>query len=177
MVNANLGEELLSVAETLIPGINDGGGSIDPEPPQANLRRVTSTLYYAVFHSLAAHFANVLIGEAPTGGLEKAWAETYRALNHGGCGEACNKISGTTFSNDLQVLATEIRVLHDARIKADYEPRHILEMAEIHRYFSTARMCLKTLDKLPDKDMRALASWFLFHTPGSKMARKDHNTY
>jgi len=138
------------------------------------MRRVTSTLYYAVFHLLSASFANVLIGRAPTGGLEKAWVETYRALDHKGCLDACTKIRSTTFSEELKVLADEIDILQKARLQADYDPRRTFHAFEIHRYYGTATKCISILKSLPERDMRALASWFLLHTKGSRAARREH---
>lgn len=52
-------------------------------PGDADLRRAASTIYYAVFHSLAKSCADSLINEEELGSHSGAWLRTYRALDHG----------------------------------------------------------------------------------------------
>ena len=56
-------------------------------PTQARLRRAVSSVYYAMFHTLAVTAADLFIGEA----RGAAWHRVYRALEHGRARNACQQ--------------------------------------------------------------------------------------
>ena len=52
-------------------------------PRQTDLRRAVSTTYYALFHCLAACYADTIVGGPGAKRSKPAWRQAYRALNHG----------------------------------------------------------------------------------------------
>ena len=52
------------------------------KPRQADLKRAISTAYYALFHAMAKNAADLLVGVG-SNRPDKAWTQTYRALQHG----------------------------------------------------------------------------------------------
>ena len=57
-------------------------------PTQALLRRAVSTVYYAMFHALAANAADLLMGTS----RGPAWHRVYRSLDHGRARKACQQV-------------------------------------------------------------------------------------
>jgi hypothetical protein len=51
-------------------------------PRETNLRRAVSTIYYALFHCLAACCADTLVGGPSSNRSKPAWRQAYRALQH-----------------------------------------------------------------------------------------------
>ena len=87
------------------------------KPTQANLRRATSTAYYAVFHSLARTAADVLIGRKS----KEAWRQVYRALEHGKVRSVCsNRQAMKIFPIEIQEFAETLVELQIKRHDADY---------------------------------------------------------
>ena len=84
---------------------------------QARLRRAVSTGYYALFHTLAASAANLLIGRRRS----PAWHRAYRALEHGRAKTACRQARNMQeFPADIRNFAEVFVVSQVERQKADY---------------------------------------------------------
>ena len=91
------------------------------KPRQADLRRAISTAYYALFHAMAKDAADMLVGV----GLDrpdKAWAHTYRALQHGDAKTACQAVRNLNFPNNIRSCADAFVALQQRRHDADYDP-------------------------------------------------------
>lgn len=73
-------------------------------PKQVNLRRAVSSAYYAVFHALCFSNAGVLAGVGANR-PERAWLQTYRALDHGQAKKRCNDARSKGFPLTIQSFA------------------------------------------------------------------------
>ena len=79
-------EDLLNMAEGLATGaVSYRRG----RPRRADLNRAVSSIYYALFHCLAACGADLLVGRTRGSRSETAWRQTYRALEHGRLRRQC----------------------------------------------------------------------------------------
>ncbi len=117
MSDRTLAEGLLDVAEKLCARV-DGR-----EPTQAALRRGQSTAYYAHFHDMSRMSADTVAGgEHDEDHDEEAWDESYRGLNHGTAAEACGKIKGGPFPDEVRTYAEVFEQMREARNLADYDP-------------------------------------------------------
>ena len=86
-------------------------------PTQARLRRAVSSVYYAMFHTLAVTAADLLMGTA----RGAAWHRVYRALEHGRARSACQQ--GRTmreFPAGIREFAKTFTELQTERQQADY---------------------------------------------------------
>ena len=91
-------DDLIRIARYLAStgtGVNAG------RPSQADLRRAVSTTYYALFHALAQHCANTLIGATPRTGANGRGAK-LRALDHRHAKNQCNRTEITLFPQEIQ---------------------------------------------------------------------------
>lgn len=131
-----------------------------------------SSLYYALFHTLAAKFANTLIGHAPHGGLERAWVEVYRSLDHKGCEIACGMIGARPFPDPIRELAQDMLQLYQARLSADYDPTYTIDIIRLHQHIGTAERHIQTLEGAAERDIKALATFMLLQSAGAKAARR-----
>lgn len=68
-------KNLLRTADVLI---NHGSH----RPLDTDMRRAVSSMYYAMFHTLAQDAANLLVGKLRTTSTRSAWQQTCRALEH-----------------------------------------------------------------------------------------------
>jgi uncharacterized protein (UPF0332 family) len=125
-------------------------------PRQANLRRAISTAYYALFHALAKDAADLLVGTKP-GQARKAWAQTYRALEHGFAKNACNEAKNLGFHSGLTACAATFVPLQETRHKADYDPDIRFTRAEALEWVDRAEAAIKELRGSPRDDRRAFA--------------------
>ena len=88
------------------------------QPTQADLRRAVSTVYYALFHCLAATAADLLTGSSSRG---PEWHQVYRALEHGKAKRACRQQEAMqAFPMEIRSFAKAFVELQGARHEADY---------------------------------------------------------
>lgn len=94
------------------------------KPRQAFLKRAVSTTYYAMFHCLAKHCADLLIGSSRTQRREAAWTQVYRALDHSAVQRVCaNAQIMRTYPDPLQHFADQFAAMQKKRHDADYDPQ------------------------------------------------------
>ena len=92
-------------------------------PRQANLRRAISTAYYALFHALANCCADMLAGSTRASRSQRAWRQTYRALEHGLAKNQCvNQSVMSRFPLDIQGFGESFATMQGLRHVADYDP-------------------------------------------------------
>ena len=107
-----------------------GEGAGPGQPRTTNLRRATSSAYYALFHAISLGVAVEALPNAPAR-ERHAYA---RYVNHTAIKRVCEWISGATPPRHLQECATRLRsngdllavafaftVLHEQREAADYD--------------------------------------------------------
>ncbi|MBI1779272.1 MAG: hypothetical protein HYR63_28400 [Proteobacteria bacterium] len=143
-------DDLIATAKRL------ANASTKKKPKQADLKRAVSTAYYAVFHAMARDAADLLLGvgqDRP----DKAWAQTYRALEHGFAKNACGQVRGLGFPPDICSCADAFVSLQQARHDADYDPSHRVTRAVALAAVAQAEQAIGCLRTAPRKDRKAFA--------------------
>lgn len=150
--------DLLKTAEILLK-------AGDNRPIQANLRRAQSTIYYALFHTLAKTCADLLMGGTGAARSHVAWRQTYRALNHKPTKEACRKgqIVGK-FPDAIRDFANTFVTMQAKRHLADYDSFTKFTKFEVAADVELARQAMTDCAQATVKHRRSCAYvLFKFH--------------
>jgi hypothetical protein len=132
---------------------------------QANLRRAQSTIYYALFHTLARCCADTLVGGCNAAKSNSAWRQVYRALEHGRAKNACKAIETIKkFPIGIQDFASVFVTMQAKRHEADYEPEMTLLPSAVDSDIRAAESAIVDFMACPKKDTTAFAVWVLFKT-------------
>jgi uncharacterized protein (UPF0332 family) len=143
-------DDLLALAERL--------AKAGPRKPrQADLRRAVSTAYYALFHAVAKNGADCTVGSVKKSRPEKAWAQAYRALDHGLAKTACEAARNLGFPQEIKDCADAFVELQKQRHNADYDPVLRLTRAEAREAAVKARDAVAKLRIASIKHRRAFA--------------------
>ncbi len=149
--------------ETALDLINSGNGN----PRQSNLRRATSTAYYALFHTLAKSCADLMIGGPGATKSKPAWQQVYRALDHRAIKSACqNKDIITQFPQQIQDFANMFVQMQEKRHRADYDPHEKSYKSTVTADVQAVEAIMTDFGRAPLKDRRAFAAWVLFKKRG-----------
>jgi uncharacterized protein (UPF0332 family) len=144
-------DDLLKVAELLV--------KTSKKPSQAQLRRATSSIYYALFHTLCKTCADLLVGSSKAHRSRGAWRQAYRAPEHRFSKHACvYKKVMELFPNDIQDFADTFVKMQIKRHDADYDPYAILTKSEVRADIEVARQVIIAFNRTPKKDRRAFAT-------------------
>lgn len=136
------------------------------KPTEAFLRRATSTAYYAVFHCLAREGADLLIGGLNASRSKQAWAQTYRALEHGYAKAQCENMSVIKrFPKAIEDFANAFVTLQKKRHDADYNPLARLSKSTVQADIALAEQAIRAFKSESVADRRALCAWVLFRVP------------
>ena len=131
-------------------------------PRETDLRRAVSTAYYALFHCVAASGADLLVGGDQSDRSERAWRQTYRALNHGQAKSRCKEITGKKqmgFPAGLKDVALEFINLQRARHRADYDPAERLIKSDV---LQTIRLAERAVAKFRDAQRRDRTAFVVY---------------
>lgn len=135
------------------------------KPKQTNLRRASSTVYYAMFHCLARCGADLLVGGRSATRSDEAWKQVYRALEHKFTKNACTKTDIVTkFPNEIQEFAQHFATMQVKRHKSDYDPNFKVYKSSVEQDISDTEVVIKRFNSAPRKDRRAFAAYVLFRT-------------
>jgi uncharacterized protein (UPF0332 family) len=145
----SLSRDLLATAEKLAKASKG-------KPKRADLRRAVSSAYYALFHAIAEDAANLLVG-VRVNALDKAWAQAYRALEHGAAKNACKEVRNLGFPTELAVVAELFISLQEKRHSADYDPMLTLSRADAMEWISLATTAIEALSKADRGHRKAFA--------------------
>ncbi len=133
-------------------------------PRQANLRRAISTAYYALFHSIANCCADMLAGSTRANRSQRAWRQTYRALEHGHAKNQCmNQSVISRFPPEIQDFGEVFTDMQGARHIADYDPdpeQSFTRDSVLQRIAESERAILR-FENTPISDRRAFAIYVL----------------
>lgn len=131
-------------------------------PRDANLRRAISTIYYAVFHCLAASNADLLIGATGSARSEPAWTQTYRALQHGTARKRCDDRQRIgLFPRGIRLFAQVFCSLQALREEADYNPSASFYAHDVYQWWYNADVAIRFFGRVRPKDRRAFAAHVL----------------
>lgn len=132
------------------------------KPRQSDLLRAVSTIYYAVFHTLARQNADLLIGATRAAWNGNAWKQTYRALDHGVCKKNCMNSAISAFPRDIQDFANFFVTMQKKRHSADYDPTYRTYKSEVLLDLAQAHQTITDFENAPIRDRRAFAAFVLF---------------
>ena len=157
--------DLIDTAKILVDARSDADG----RPPEANLRRAASTVYYALFHSLAECCANMLVGEDGDDPCPRAWNQAYRALDHGPARRTCvNLGSFGELHEDIHKFADQFVRMQERRHSADYDPDPPdFNESDILRDILHTEDVIRRLHRVCARERRAFAVYVL-------MKRRTH---
>jgi len=136
------------------------------KPTQVDLRRAVSTAYYAMFHALAENNANCFISKINSDGkAERAWRQTYRALEHGLAKSACEQCTGkkSEFPAVIKQFSLYFVSMQERRHSADYDPSVKFIRAEVLSEIESTKIAIeKFVAYRSTKHKQAFAALVLF---------------
>lgn len=139
--------ETIAIARALVRGVIDGAA---PSVTQTELRRAVSCAYYAMFHTLAASIADVLVGAAPADRQRWAWRQAYRAVDHR---PARNKLSraslGGRFPVAIRNFGEVFAVAQQLRHSADYDPHSQFSPTDVENIIERVAANIAAFDRTP----------------------------
>jgi uncharacterized protein (UPF0332 family) len=148
--------DLIASAKLLV---HSGSG----KPSQVNLRRATSSAYYALFHRLARSCADLLVGGEGAAKSKHAWRQTYRALSHGETSNACRqKTMLAKFPRGIEDFGHTFLAMQDKRHAADYDPHVRLTKSEVLADIASVEQAMADFEREDAKDRRAFCAFVLF---------------
>lgn len=123
-------------------------------PRQTNLRRACSSVYYALFHTLCATCAKMLIGPQ---GTRRAWTHVYRSVQHRDADENCRRSDMIKrFPPAIQDFALMFSQMQEKRHRADYDPDERLIKSAVETDIELQeRLCLPSIECLPSTGARS----------------------
>jgi uncharacterized protein (UPF0332 family) len=133
-------------------------------PRQVNLRRAVSTAYYALFHALANCCADMLAGSTRANRSQRAWRQTYRALEHGHAKNQCvNQSVMSRFPLQIRGFGEAFIEMQALRHTADYDPDpdDQFARAEVIEYIEESEQAIQRFESVPANDRRAFAIYVL----------------
>ena len=130
------------------------------KPRQADLKRAISSTYYAVFHALCGMNSDALIGTG-SARSDKAWAQVYRAVDHGQAKNRCKLAQDKDFPDPIKNFANAFTNLQERRHRADYDPNVSEKRSEVLNLVSIARNAVSGLAAVPVRERRAFAAFIL----------------
>ncbi len=152
-------DDFIKTARSLVS--QQGAG----RPRETDLRRAVSTAYYALFHCVAVSGADLLVGGEQADRSERAWRQTYRALNHGRAKNRCKEITGKKkqmgFPPGLEDFALEFVNLQRARHRADYDPAERLIKSDVHQTIRLAERAVAKFTHADRRDRKAFVVYML----------------
>ena len=103
----------------------------------------------------------MLVGAAGSERDEPAWAQTYRALEHGTAARRCDSQAVQRFPDELRGFAAKFVELRDKRQLADYTAELALTQAEVFRDINAAESAISRFLQAPARDRRGFAAYVL----------------
>ena len=127
-------------------------------PRRADLNRAVSSIYYALFHCLAACGADLLVGRTKGSRNETAWRQTYRALEHGRLRQRCSHTGNIAeFPYEVRNFAFLIVQMQRARHLADYDPDTSFSRSSALDWVDVCRDTIADFNRVDAQDRRAFA--------------------
>jgi len=125
-----------------------------------------STAYYALFHCLARDRADLMIGGTGANRSRPAWAQVYRALEHGLARTQCeNRDVVAKFPKPIENLAICFVMIQKKRHLADYDPLARFSKSGVQADIKVAERAILSFQAEAPADRRAFCAWVLFRAP------------
>ena len=140
-------------------GISPGRG----RPRQTDLQRAVSDAYYAMFHTLAACCADLLVGVGYFARRRPEWRQIYRALDHGFARRQCNNNAVIAqFPPEIQLFAWYFSETQRLRHLADYDPDSNFTRRDVLQLINETERIIAEFNSAPADRRRAFAVHVLF---------------
>lgn len=124
-------------------------------------RRAVSACYYALFHCLARECADLLIGTAGPNRSDRAWRQTYRALEHGYAKAQCQAALRMTFAREIRDFAALFITMQVKRHDADYDPHARFVKSGVENDISLVESAIRDFLSVSRQERRAFCAWVL----------------
>jgi uncharacterized protein (UPF0332 family) len=132
------------------------------KPKQADLKRALSSIYYAMFHTLAKCCADLMIGGQSADRSKHAWRQVYRALEHNFVKTQCmNQKVISKFPKEIEDFANAFVSSQVKRHSADYDPHYRVTKTEVLFEHAAVDEAIKKFNAVTIKDRRAFAAFVL----------------
>lgn len=153
--------DLIDSARQRAGGFSPGPG----RPRQTDLQRAVSDVYYAMFHTLAACCANLLIGAGYAARRRPEWRQIYRSLEHGYARRQCsNSAVIAQFPQEIQLFAQHFSETQRLRHMADYDPDTAFMRDGVLQLIDETERIIAEFNDAPADRRRAFAVHVLFRT-------------
>ena len=154
-------EQLITIARLLASPPERG--ETRGRPQQVRLRRAISSVYYAMFHALAASNADSLIGSSPASVRSTEWERTYRALEHRFARDRFSTATAmASFTESIRDFGSAFVIMQGQRHDADYNPRVTFQRWEVLQAIERVEGVINDFLSTDLRTRRALATHVLF---------------
>ena len=151
--------DLLLIAHQLASGLV---GSRRGRPRQAELRRAVSTVYYALFHTLARCGADLVAGSTKQHRSQSAWQQAYRALDHGETRKRCAPQTRLAeFPIEIQDFAASFVRMQRLRHWADYDPLSMFKRSLVLQWIEETDNAISGFNSVARAERKAFAVFVL----------------
>ena len=153
----------------LIDSARQRAGGVVPlprgRPRQTDLQRAVSDVYYAMFHTLAACCADMLVGAGYVARRRPEWRQIYRALEHGFASRQCsNRRALAQFPLEIQRFGRKFAETQQLRHLADYDPDATFARRDVVQLINETERIIAEFNDAPADRRRAFAVHVLFRT-------------
>ena len=115
-----------------------------------------------MFHCLARHCADLLIGASKAARSEDAWRQVYRSIEHGLAKDRCrDKAHLAKLPTEIQDFADTFVTMQDKRHRADYDPHATFSKSEVESDLRYAEQVIARFSRCDAKDRRAFCAFVL----------------
>ena len=157
MVNS---QDLLDIAIQLADGLGEGNRG---RPRQTELSRAVSCSYYAMFHTLAACCADMMMGATRGSRSNQAWRQTYRALEHGRSKQQCSNMQIMQhFPSAVQRFGEHFIEMQRQRHLADYDPLAEFRRSQVKQLIEETAGRIREFNAVDTSDRLAFSAYVLF---------------
>ncbi|MEO1324771.1 MAG: hypothetical protein AAFV59_17395 [Pseudomonadota bacterium] len=140
---------------------------------EAGLRRATSDLYYACFHSICEALVEP-IGVIPDSiEFRKLYTKIYRQLDHGYAERRCNTVSKESlFDPSVSAFAKQFITMKTKREDADYDPLMKFSIKEVENHYTLTSARIERFWNCDSKIRSTFALYVGLRTTGGKEVTK-----
>ena len=132
---------------------------------QTWLRLAVSTVYYALYHSLARSNADLLVKPPDTEGGAPPWNRVYAALG----GDAAHELMRADFSEHPEAIrrfADAFLAAHQQRLLAEEDPVFTLTADQAHDWVDRVEAAIVEFLSVEPQQRRVFALHILLRSPG-----------
>lgn len=104
---------------------------VEPSISEADLRRATSDLYFALFHCICEALVEPIGGDAESDAFREVFVTLYRLPDHQFAEKRCKEVASHNFSEPVRRLAQQVVAFKNKRHKADYDPLAVFKRSTV----------------------------------------------